>query len=238
MERADVTTTHAPSRNGSSARTRVLVVARVRLYRETVASMLAEAAHEVVGTVADLAGALAAVGELEPDVVVMDVSHPDALGDVERLSRRGPRPPKILALGLPATVHDAVACAEAGAAGFVTSAASPAQLADAVTRAARGELSCCEKTAAALFRRVGELARRTAPAASGERLTARELEIARLIERGLTNRDIAAELCIEQATVKNHVHNLLAKLGVRNRSEVSAALLDARAAEQAPFAGY
>jgi DNA-binding NarL/FixJ family response regulator len=96
-------------------------------------------------------------------------------------------------------------------------------LVDAVERAARGELQCSPQVAGTLIRR---LAWRAAAGATliPSPLTARESEIVRLIDEGLSNKEIAVRLGIEVATVKNHVHNLLEKLRVRRRSEAAARL--------------
>jgi DNA-binding NarL/FixJ family response regulator len=80
--------------------------------------------------------------------------------------------------------------------------------------------------AAALFRRLATLAAGRAPAAGAQQLTTREREILRLIDGGLSNKEIAGRLSIEVATVKNHVHNILEKLHVRTRTEAAARLRD------------
>jgi two-component system, NarL family, nitrate/nitrite response regulator NarL len=202
----------------------VFVVARVRLYRDgLVQALRSEPTLEVVGAATTGGSALAQIAELEPTVVVLDVSSRNDLSEIARLTLVEPRP-LVLAVGVADEPDEIVACAEAGAAGFVTSSQAPADLVDAVRCAARGELLCSGRTAAALFRRVGELAGGQARSEPELVLTTRELEIARLIQLGLTNREIAGRLCIEPATVKNHVHNILAKLGARSRSEVGGLL--------------
>src|SRR5437773_985410 len=79
-----------------------------------------------------------------------------------------------------------------------------------------------EGLAASLLRRVATLAAEQAPVSAAERLTSREREIVRLIDDGLSNKQIAGELHIELPTVKNHVHNILEKLQVQRRSEAAA----------------
>jgi DNA-binding NarL/FixJ family response regulator len=85
----------------------------------------------------------------------------------------------------------------------------------------RDEMACSPRIAAALLRRVASLAVERSPWPSGARLTARELEVLGLIDEGLSNKQIAGRLCIELATVKNHVHNILEKLQVGRRSEAA-----------------
>jgi DNA-binding NarL/FixJ family response regulator len=97
-------------------------------------------------------------------------------------------------------------------------------LANAIESAAHGELRCNPKIAAVLVQRLSSL---SAPSAQGPNLTlltSREREIATLIEQGLSNKQIACQLHIEIATVKNHVHNILDKLRVTTRGEVGAQL--------------
>ena len=84
------------------------------------------------------------------------------------------------------------------------------------------ELPCSPGVAGALLRRVAALAAERRGECGLERLTAREVEVLRLIERGLANREIAAQLCIELRTVKNHVHRILEKLGVDRRGQAAA----------------
>jgi len=109
-----------------------------------------------------------------------------------------------------------------GIAGFVTSEASVAELVAAIESVARGESLCSPSVVAALLRRLGSLARSWAEADPTQPLTRREREILELIDEGLSNKQIAQRLRIELPTVKNHVHNILGKLGVRRRAEAAA----------------
>jgi DNA-binding NarL/FixJ family response regulator len=93
-----------------------------------------------------------------------------------------------------------------------------------IESASRGELRCSAKIAAALLRRVADLATERDISKTNARLTRREQENACLVEEGLSNKEIAARLFIEVATVKNHVHNILEKLQVRTRGEAAAAV--------------
>ncbi len=127
---------------------------------------------------------------------------------------------KIVAIAVREIEHDIIACAEAGVTGYVPREASIADLIAAVMGAVQGELKCSPRIARSLFRRVSVLARAGAVTSGDLRsLTPREVQIARLIHQGMSNKEIALKLCIEVATVKNHVHNILEKLQVKNRRE-------------------
>lgn len=203
---------------------RVVIACDIRLYREGLALHLAR--HEeldVVRTACTADETYAVARELRPDVLLLDIAMHDSLEIVHELCRLVPDS-KVVALTLPEVEGAVVACAEAGVAGFVMRDASLADLVDAICSAARGEACMSRRAAATLLHRVGVLAAdRAAPSVRAE-LTAREREIVELIEQGMSNKAIAARLNVELATVKNHVHNILDKLQVRRRGEISALL--------------
>jgi two-component system nitrate/nitrite response regulator NarL len=103
----------------------------------------------------------------------------------------------------------------------VTQDASLDDLAGTIRGVLRGELRCPPRIAATLFKRVAALAAPGRPALATV-LTAREREVLAVLDEGLSNKQIAARLCIEIATVKNHVHHILEKLQVASRSEATA----------------
>ena len=115
-----------------------------------------------------------------------------------------------------------MACAEAGVAGFVTRDQSLADAVGVVESVTCGESACSPRTAAALLRRVAVLSGQRKPPEPPVGLTLRERQIAGLIARGRSNKEIARELSIEVSTVKNHVHHMLEKLGVAGRAEAAA----------------
>jgi two-component system nitrate/nitrite response regulator NarL len=201
---------------------RAFVIVSVRAFREALARGLGGAGIEVVGTAPDSASALPCIAELEPDVVLLE-----ALGSERRLAVAGLRAAatglRVVALGVADEPAEAVALVEAGASGYVTSEQSVEEAADVLRSVADGEFPCTGQVAAILAGRVSELSRTgSAPESPPARLTAREREIAGLIGAGLSNKEIARLLGIELTTVKNHVHSILAKLGVTRRSEVAA----------------
>jgi two-component system nitrate/nitrite response regulator NarL len=200
---------------------RVLILAEVGLYREALAGSLGrDPRFEVVGVAAALEQALAGVEDHWPDIVLVDMPATASAGAVRTLSRAAPRV-KVIALGVPEVGGDVIALAEAGASGYVGRDGSTEDLAATIESVARGEMLCSPEVAGTLFRRLGALAERRVEVLVG-RLTARELDVLRLIEEGLSNKEIARALSIELPTVKNHVHSILEKLNVRRRTEAAA----------------
>ena len=201
---------------------RAVVIAAARFYREGLAQALVRSPDiAVVGTGADAAGAAGAIAANLPDVVLVDLAGSAGLDVVRAVSQLG-HGPRIVALGIEETSEHVVACAEAGATAYVPRDASLEELVLAVASAARGEQRCTPRVAAALLRHIGARTVRPADDAGRRaalRLTVREREIVQLIERGLSNKEIASALGIEVATAKNHVHNILEKLGARRRAE-------------------
>jgi two-component system nitrate/nitrite response regulator NarL len=199
---------------------RVVVIAELRLYRESLAELLgAISAIEVTGTAGTLEAAVELVVATDPDVAVLDLHGGEGRGTVRALERTGVRT-RVVALAVPETDADVVAWAEAGIAGYVTRDESFEELVATVLCAARGEVRCSPRVAAALVRRVAAGAGSKRPARAPH-LTRREGEVVRLLGDGLSNKEIAAALQIERTTVKNHVHNILEKLGARTRAEAA-----------------
>jgi len=129
---------------------------------------------------------------------------------------------KVVALGVPEVEPHILACAEAGVTAYVPREGSLDDLVATLKGVAVGEMRCSPRIAASLFRRVATLAlERHAERATG-RLTVRETEILKLVDEGLTNKEIARRLYIELPTVKNHMHNILEKLQLRSRREAAA----------------
>ena len=201
--------------------TRVLIVVGIRLYREGLAQLLAT--HDglaVVGTASNGRAAASQIEQLTPDVALVDMGTPDLDAIVGALAAPSSRIP-LVAIGIADSDKDVIACAERGAAGYVTREASVEELAGTIERAARGELVCSPRTAGTLMRRLGMLAAELKPTPPAARLTRREREIGALMGEDLSNNEIASRLSIEVATVKNHVHNVLDKLQVHRRAEVA-----------------
>ena len=200
---------------------RVFLVADVCVYRELLVEALADdETVEVVGsTPGDIASV--AIGMAEPAVVLLDTPSGSAPARVQAIAAAMPAA-KIVALGIHDDEETLIELVEAGVAGYVTAEQPLEELVEAVAAAADGELRCSPRVSAALARRVAAL-KAGVPRERGERrLTPRQREIATLISEGLSNKQIARRLSIEQATVKNHVHNILSTLGVSHRDDVTA----------------
>ena len=180
---------------------------------------------EVVGEAASGEQALALVPSTRPDVVLMDLNLGEGIDGVttttrilagaDRHPREGARVPAVLILTTYDHDTDIVRAVEAGAAGYLLKDASPETIADAVAAAARGETVLASGLAQRLVTRMR--------APSGPTLTPRELEVLRLVSGGASNRAIARELFVSEATVKTHLVRIYEKLGVDNRTAAVAA---------------
>jgi DNA-binding NarL/FixJ family response regulator len=173
---------------------------------------------EVVGEAADGREAVRLAKELAPDVVLMDVRMPELDGiEATRRLRQAGLEARVLVLttfDLDEYVYGAL---RAGASGFLLKDAPRDQLVTAVRTAARGEALLAPAVTQRLIER---FVTRAAPAEAVpaiDQLTGRELEVLRLLARGLSNAEIAAELIVGEATVKTHVAHVLRKLGLRDR---------------------
>ncbi len=194
---------------------RVLVADDHALIRSGLAGMLsAQPDIEIVGAAADGLEAIRAVGELTPDVVMMDIRMPrmDGIEATRRITAR-PDPPRVLMLTTFDPDEYVYEALHAGASGFLLKDAPPGQLAEAVRTVAAGEALLAPAVTRRLitrFLRVPPAAAATARAA--DLLTERELEVLQLMARGLSNAELAGRLHLSDATVKTHVSRVLTKL--------------------------
>jgi two-component system, NarL family, nitrate/nitrite response regulator NarL len=198
----------------------VLILSDARLYRESLAVVLAaEPDFTVACSSPSHAGVGGRVAGETVDVVLVDATADRALGAVADVAAQAPGA-SVVVLEVPESEPAVLRFVEAGASAFLPADAPLEDLLDAVRGVGRGESACPPRVTAALLGRLRGLTRERR--AAGVSLTAREVEIARLIDEGLSNKEIAARLSIAVPTVKNHVHNILEKLGVRRRSEAAA----------------
>jgi two-component system nitrate/nitrite response regulator NarL len=209
------------------ARPRVFVLSDICLLREGVVLALSqESSVEVVGS-SDLATPPCHIATLSPNALLLDITMPGSL-DVSQPIRSAMPFAKIVALGVAEVEQVVMACAKAGVSGFVAPSGSVKDVVAAVHAAVRGELVCSPRMAAMLLSRVSALAARPSAGLDNDMLTQREREIVALMSEGLSNKQIARSLGIQNATVKNHVHSILSKLRVRRRGEATAQLRGGR----------
>jgi DNA-binding NarL/FixJ family response regulator len=212
---------YASSRARVTRATSILIVAEIRLYRDGLARSLdRRKGIRVVGTAVGLEDAVAQTRERFPDIVLLDFA-PDGRSWIRALFEAVPET-KVIVLGLPETEADVIAYAEAGVSGFVARESSLQDLVACVQSVANDHLVCSPRIAAILLQRVKTLSSAGGAELRSPPLTFRQLEVLRLVEAGLSNKEIAQQLCIEVSTVKNHVHQILDKLQVRSRSEAAA----------------
>jgi len=200
---------------------RVAILSVVRLYAEGVAEYLRGRGNlSVVGIARNLPEITKLLQCTPVDLILCDTSERETAIEIRQLASSY-SDLRIIAVALAETETEITAWAGAGICAYVPREASLAQLHTAILGAMRGELRCSPKITGWLLR---ELRHRPERSQFGERLTSREIQILRLISQGLSNKDIARELGISVATVKNHVHSVLEKLRVQSRSQAAARL--------------
>jgi DNA-binding NarL/FixJ family response regulator len=202
---------------------RVLIVDDHALFRRGLLMVLRqEADMEVVGEAEDGDDAVQKAQELMPDVVLMDVRMPKRSGiEATREIRELLPHVKILMLTISDEEADLYEAIKAGASGYLLKEISIEEVAEAIRSVHSGESQLSPSMAsklltefAAMSRRADEQQQLVAP-----RLTEREMDVLRLVAKGLNNRDIGQELLISENTVKNHIRNILEKLHLRSRME-------------------
>ncbi|MFJ3190834.1 response regulator transcription factor [Streptomyces halstedii] len=198
----------------------VLLVDDEPLVRAGLRAVL-EAQHDirVVGEASDGAAVIPLVRQLAPDVIAMDVRMPlmDGIEATRAVLRAVPRPPKILVVTTFENDEYVYEALRAGADGFLLKRARPAEIVHAVRLVAEGESLLFPAAVRQLAAEYGTSKARAAMKRAA--LTDRESAVLRLMARGLSNAEIAAELVVGAETVKTHVSAVLAKLGARDRTQ-------------------
>jgi DNA-binding NarL/FixJ family response regulator len=217
-----------PVANEAPRNLRVFLVDDHAMFRAGVRAELG-AFVDVIGEAGTVADAIAAITAMQPDVVLLDVHMPDGGGRavLEALRRAQPEV-KFLALSVSDAAEDVIGLIRAGARGYVTKTISPEQLAEAVRRVADGDAVFSPRLAGFVLDAFA--ARPDIPVADPEldQLTNREREVLRLLARGYAYKEIAKELYISIKTVETHVSNVLRKLQMSNRYELSRWAADRR----------
>jgi two-component system nitrate/nitrite response regulator NarL len=205
---------------------RLFVFSTVRLFGDALAACLVvqECVCEV--TCCHVASRLVEnVVSFQPDAILFDCNGENAMQEAYALSSVVPEIP-LLALAIPETPEQVIACADAGFLGYVPQHASIAELCRITDMAIRGECACHPRIAGTLLREIRGRRHWRSESTQREPLTHRECEILRLLSRGKSNKEIARELCLSPATVKNHVHSVLMKLHASGRTEAVSRLRD------------
>ena len=210
---------------GSVEPIRVLVADDHELFRRGLTMVLeAEGDIVVVDQAGDGQAAVTKVGELAPDVVLMDVRmpHMDGLEATRRIRAAFPTT-RIIVLTVSDEEDDLFDAVKAGANGYLLKEVSIEEVADSVRAVMAGHSLLSPSMAAKLITEFGSPGpvSEALGAVAGAGLTDQELEVLKRVARGLPNESIAAELSVTESTVRNHVANILAKLQLRSRVEAA-----------------
>jgi DNA-binding NarL/FixJ family response regulator len=176
---------------------------------------------DVIGEAKNGAEAIEQVKLARPDVVLMDLLMP-VMGGIEAIGKIRAEAPETEVVAMTSVLEDSavVGAVRAGAIGYLLKDTDGPALCAAIKAAAAGQVQLAPEAAVRLMREV----QAPAPAANsgkGEALTERETDVLKLVAKGQANKEIAAELGIGEKTVKTHVSNLLAKLGVQSRTQAA-----------------
>jgi DNA-binding NarL/FixJ family response regulator len=199
---------------------RVLIVDDHQLFRAGVRSEL-DPLLEVVGEAGGVEEAVAAIRELAPEVVLLDVHMPEGGGVevIRRTAAESEQPPRFLALSVSDAAEDVIAVIRAGARGYVTKNISGDELADAVRRVVGGDAVFSPRLAGFVLDAFAGPAPQ--PESELDALTPREREVLQHIARGYMYKEIALRLQISPKTVEAHVSSALRKLQLSSRHELS-----------------
>ena len=205
----------------------VLVADDHPLWRDALVRDLEEAGFDIVGTAADGPSTVRRTRATTPDVLVLDLNLPELRGD-EVCTAISDLATKVLILSASGEEHDVLAAVKAGASGYLVKSASPQEIRDAVTATGAGDAVFTPGLAGLVLGEFREMRTRARSAPEPEassspvpELTERETEILRYVAMGMTAKEIAADLVISHRTVQNHVQNILGKLHLHNRVELT-----------------
>lgn len=201
--------------------TRVLVVDDAPLFRTGLRAALTEANFDVVGEAEDAPSAVIEAERLQPDIIVLDVLMPGQSGleVVDKLLAAAPDT-RVVLLTVSESEQDLLTAIKAGARGYVIKDTPFPVLATAIIDVVENGAVVSPRMASKLFTVVQQMLRhRDLTASRKPTLTGREIEVLQLVAQGYTSREIGEQLFISENTVKNHVRNILDKLGLHSRNE-------------------
>jgi two-component system NarL family response regulator len=201
--------------------TKVLIVDDAVLFQAGLAAALKDQGFEVVGTASDAMSGVTEARRLKPDLVILDVLMPGMSGleVVDKIRDVSPGS-KVVLLTASESEEDLLASIKAGASGYIVKDTALSSLTASIREVAAGGAVVSPAMGAKLFEIVaGFLRHRDLTGTRRPALTGREIEILQSIAHGLTSKEIGDLLYISENTVKNHVRNILDKLGLKSRHE-------------------
>jgi DNA-binding NarL/FixJ family response regulator len=203
---------------------RLIIVSPVHLVRDGLAAALRDRADIIVVDLIDLNPlGIAKIADTQPDVILVDLGQTEPLGAALAIKTVCHKA-KLVAFALDETDDHVFACAAAGFCSYVAREGGADELHRALVDAVAGRMHCDPHIAAAMFARLAGLSHAPDRQEPLLVLSSRESEILALVEQGRSNKEIARQLAISAATVKNHMHNILQKLGVTRRGQAAARL--------------
>jgi two-component system, NarL family, nitrate/nitrite response regulator NarL len=200
---------------------RLFIVTARPLFGRALEYSLRSERVRVLGTSGTLEHAIDRIDRRRPDTVIFDMRLPDGGSGLSSLVAAVPAV-KVVAVVTPCAEQDLLACARARVAGYVSEDEDLDALSRTVYAVTRGVLQCSPQAAGPVLDLLANLAAAGVLERPGHALTCREREVVRLLDAGLSNKEIARRLSIALPTVKNHVHNILRKLEVDRRTQAIA----------------
>lgn len=206
---------------------RIAIIDDHPLFREGVARSLGEiGGFEIVGEGSSAEDAERLVAAMRPDIVLLDISMPGGGLTAAANIMAGHPGQKVVMLTVSEANADVAQALNAGARGYVLKGVGSKALAEILSNVAAGESYVSPTLSARLLSDLLQPANRKADPI--QQLTGREADILRLVAEGLSNKEVAARLSLQEKTVKHHMTRVLAKLNVRNRTEAALLMREAR----------